>query len=257
MANIERVLRHFNEEKQSFGYNPEFRNSVKKRINVISETDQSDLEYENEVMRGQKELSEIKTKIIASDPKQWASSRRQFRKGDAKQFLFNTADDEVTIKPNRFSGTINIRRELQATKQRKTTEQEKAEEENRMINRAEWQHMSYVVHGDSSTRRIVRQRKKTENMDANYDREHETGNTHRVTKERSMFENEDILRRNADASIGEEKKRFHISTTLIQDDDGNSIECDYIMNKQRLDDANTNVEDDGEYKNSINRVTGL
>lgn len=251
---LESILNGFNEEKQSFGYNPDVRGHKKFNVTFTSDEVQTDMDYDNEMHIGRNALYNEKNRLvnISGGKKVWTSMNKKFRNGDSTKFMFinddNNDDNNVTMKPTRFTTGINIKRELEAMRQKKEEEERRKADENRFINRAEWQHMSYHVPvNDRSTARVISERKK--NTDGNYNREHEFGNTHKITKEYSIKENEKIL--SSGALPGESHKVFRFNTTLVMDKNGNCEERDDLMCKNNINIMNSDINDEGNYKKML------
>lgn len=260
--NLTKVLDSFNKERGSFGYNEKNRHSIRHKISpMIKDDDMSKEEMESrfnqDINDGQAKYKQsveaLKAEISHSS---WNSTQNNFRRGSAKSAMFLVGDDdEEKITSNRFSSGINIKRELELNRQRKAEEKNSISEQNATLNRLECQHMDYnTSRNDRATRAVIRERKKGAH-DADYNTEYETGNTPKVTKERSINENINIIKQHDHYRRG--RNVFSIRTTLTSDDDGNCVEQTSIMNDKNTEIMNSNIADVGEYKNSLSQPSGM
>ena len=218
---LTRILNSFDAEKQSFGYNPSNRHMKKYVVSpMIMEDDNMvskevlEANFKADQEEGMKKFQKSAEALRAEAGASWGSSKGNFRRGAAKSAKFIQDDDddeeEPTFANNRFSKGINIKRELQEARDRKSAKEYQDRKANAEINRTEWQHMDFATsRSDRATRAVIRDRRKDANLDRDYNRVHETGNTREVTKERSRLENEKIAR---EASW---RGKISLRTTLV------------------------------------------
>ena len=253
---IMNVLNSFDATKGTFGYNEKNRNRTRFVISPMIKDDDISKEelasrFNAQLEHGQAELNKAKNTIKKEvGESSWNSLQTRFRKGDSRQAIFIDDDDEEPqITSNRFTG-INLMQELEAAKQKKLQEDQAKNRQNAELNLTEWQHMDYnTSRSDRATREVIKDRRKVENWEKDYNREHETGNTKRITKESSIRENQNIIRRHDHSGTGHNV--FSFKTTLAPDREGNCVELRELMAEDNINKVNSNTADVGDYKSKL------
>lgn len=252
---IQDVLNSFDATKGSFGYNEKNRHKSKYVISPMIKDDdisKEELEsrYNSQLEHGQRELNKAKNTIKGEvGESSWNSLQTRFRKGDSRKAIFIDDDDEPQITSNRFTG-INLMQELETAKQKKLQEDQAKNRQNAELNLTEWQHMDYnTSRADRATYEVIKDRRKVENWEKDYNREQETGNTKRITKEASIRENQNIIRRNDHSGTGHNV--FSFKTTLMPDNSGNCVEVRELMAEDNINKVNSNTADVGDYKDRL------
>lgn len=254
--NLTKILNSFDTEKQSFGYNPKNRHAIKHRISPMIREDDSMLtkeaieeRFKVDQEEGMKEYRKAYEMMTTEAGNTWSASKVNFHRGAARSARFiedDEEEEEPTFTNSRFSKGIDIKKELALARERKNAKLAEERRANMEMNRTEYQHMDFnTSRHDRATRSVIREMKMKDNIDKDYNRVHEVGNTHKITKERSCGENKKIIDRT------NRGKGFQLRTTLISTDEGNSSERVDLMSDRNTEIMNSNIADDGDYRDMI------
>lgn len=258
--NLARVLKSFDTEKQSFGYNPANRNTKRFRVSPMIQEDANmvskevlEARFKADQEEGMKMYRKEYEMAVNEAGSAWSASNSNFRRGACKTARFIEGDDNEDEAPtftnSRFSKGIDIKKALTQSNDRR---KEKVKEEKRAnfeMNRVECQHMDFnTSRNDPATRAVIRERQKNKNIDRDYNQAHEIGNTHNITKERSRNENINIVNK---INRG---RGLLLRTTLVSTDEGNCSERNDLMSDRNTEIMYSNTADDANYRNMISRT---